>query len=186
MQVTSSSRSQRAMWPTTALTPSDLPRSVRGRPLASAGVCGGCYSVSYSPAKGTMAVSIVVQASGRASLLPYHCCTKLTSNKSSVRPSGSGGKGGVGPGGSGAGTGGTGEGAGSGPGGVGVGAGGTGSGGIGAGGVGSGTGGVVMARSLPSVASSTPHIWLRLYVFFAVSRPVIRLTAPEAVGLSWR
>jgi hypothetical protein len=45
----SSSRSQRAMWPTTTLTPSDLPRTVRGRPLASAGVCGDCYSVSYSP-----------------------------------------------------------------------------------------------------------------------------------------
>ena len=48
----SSSRSQRVMWSTTALTPSDLPRTVRGRPQASAGVCGGCYSVSYSPAKG--------------------------------------------------------------------------------------------------------------------------------------
>jgi hypothetical protein len=48
----SSSRSQRVMWSTTALTPSDLPRTVRGRPLASVGVCGGCYSVSYSPAKG--------------------------------------------------------------------------------------------------------------------------------------
>lgn len=53
------------MWPTTTLTPSDLPRSIRGRPLASAGVCGGCYSVSYSPAKGAVAVSIVVHASGR-------------------------------------------------------------------------------------------------------------------------
>jgi hypothetical protein len=48
----SSSRSQRAMWPATTLTLSDLPRAVRGRPLASADVCGGCYSVSYSPAKG--------------------------------------------------------------------------------------------------------------------------------------
>ena len=46
----SSSRSQRAMWPTTTLTLSDLPRTVRGRPLVSACVCGGCYSVSYSPA----------------------------------------------------------------------------------------------------------------------------------------
>src|ERR1700760_4633885 len=50
--VASSSRSQRAMWPTTALMLSDLPRTVRGRPLASAGVCGGCYSFSYSPAQG--------------------------------------------------------------------------------------------------------------------------------------
>ena len=54
--VASSSRSQRATWPTTTLTPSDLPRAVRGRvrgrPLASVGVCGGCYSFSYSPAKG--------------------------------------------------------------------------------------------------------------------------------------
>src|SRR5690348_16655524 len=40
------------MWPTTTHTLSDLPRTVRGRPLASAGVCGGCYSFSYSPAKG--------------------------------------------------------------------------------------------------------------------------------------
>jgi GntR family transcriptional regulator len=31
-------------------TLSDLPRIVRGHPLASAGVCGGCYSVRYSPA----------------------------------------------------------------------------------------------------------------------------------------
>jgi len=50
--VASLSRSQRAMWPTTTPKLSDLPRTVRGRPLASAGVCGGCYSVSYSPAKG--------------------------------------------------------------------------------------------------------------------------------------
>ena len=50
----SSSRSQRARSPTTALTRSDLPRTVRGRPLASAGVCGGCYSFSYSPARGTL------------------------------------------------------------------------------------------------------------------------------------
>ena len=48
----SSSRSQRARSPTTTLTVSDLPRTVRGRPLTSAGVCGGCYSLSYSPAKG--------------------------------------------------------------------------------------------------------------------------------------
>ena len=48
----SSSRSQRARSPTTTLTPSDLPRTVRGRPLASAGVCGGCYSFSYSLVKG--------------------------------------------------------------------------------------------------------------------------------------
>jgi hypothetical protein len=50
----SSSRSQRAMWPTTTLTPSDLPRTVRGRPLASARACGGCYSFSYSPAMGPL------------------------------------------------------------------------------------------------------------------------------------
>jgi hypothetical protein len=48
----SSSRSQCATWPATTLTLSDLPRGVRGRPLASAGVCGGCYSFSYSPVKG--------------------------------------------------------------------------------------------------------------------------------------
>jgi hypothetical protein len=47
----SSSRSQRARSPTTTVMLSDLPRTVRGRPLASAGVCGGCYSFSYSPAK---------------------------------------------------------------------------------------------------------------------------------------
>ena len=40
------------MWPTTTLPLSDLPRTVRGRPLASAGVCGGCYSFSYSPTRG--------------------------------------------------------------------------------------------------------------------------------------
>jgi hypothetical protein len=40
------------MWPTTTLTLSDLPRTVHGHPLASAGVCGGCYSPSYSPVKG--------------------------------------------------------------------------------------------------------------------------------------
>jgi len=51
----SSSRSQRAMSPTTTLTQSDLPRTVRGRPLASAGVSGGCYSVGYSPAQGVAA-----------------------------------------------------------------------------------------------------------------------------------
>ena len=44
------SRSQRAMLPTTTLALSDLLRAVRGRPLASAGICGGCYSFSYSPA----------------------------------------------------------------------------------------------------------------------------------------
>jgi hypothetical protein len=53
----SSSRSQRAMWPTTTLTVSDLPRTVRGRPLASAGACGGSYSVGYSPARGEVAVT---------------------------------------------------------------------------------------------------------------------------------
>src|SRR6266702_5690037 len=78
-----------------------------------------------------------------------------------TRLPGSGGRGGVGSGGSGVGTGGTGGAPGSGPGGAGGGAGGTGSGGIGAGGVGSGTGGVIMAHSLPSVASSNLHIWLR-------------------------
>jgi len=50
--VTSSSRSQRAMWPTSALTLLDLRRTVRGRPLASAGVNRRCYSVGYSPAPG--------------------------------------------------------------------------------------------------------------------------------------
>jgi hypothetical protein len=54
----SSSRSQRAMWPTTAFTLSDLPCTVRGRPLASAGVCGGCYSVGYSPVRGAVAVAM--------------------------------------------------------------------------------------------------------------------------------
>jgi hypothetical protein len=34
---------QRARSPTTTPTLSDLPRSVRACPLASAGVCGGCY-----------------------------------------------------------------------------------------------------------------------------------------------
>ena len=35
----------------------DLPCAVRGRPLASAGVCGGCYSFSYSPAKGAVVLA---------------------------------------------------------------------------------------------------------------------------------
>jgi hypothetical protein len=52
LALASSSRSQRARWPTTTLTVSDLPRTVRGRPLASAGVCGGRYSFSYSPTRG--------------------------------------------------------------------------------------------------------------------------------------
>ena len=47
----SSSRSQRARSPSTTLTPSDLPPTVRGRPLVSAAVGGGCYSFSYSLAK---------------------------------------------------------------------------------------------------------------------------------------
>ena len=47
----SSSRSQRARSPTTTVTQTDLPRTVRGHPLVSAGDCGGCYSVRYSPAK---------------------------------------------------------------------------------------------------------------------------------------
>jgi hypothetical protein len=51
-----SSRSQRAMRPSTTLTVSDLPRTVRGRPPASAG-CGGCYSVGYSPARAAVAVA---------------------------------------------------------------------------------------------------------------------------------
>jgi hypothetical protein len=44
----SSSRSQRAMWPTTTLTLSDLPRAVRGHPLVSVAL----VSFSYSPVKG--------------------------------------------------------------------------------------------------------------------------------------
>lgn len=48
----SSPRSQRARWPTTTLIPSDLPRTVRRHPLASAGVCCRCYSSSYSPGGG--------------------------------------------------------------------------------------------------------------------------------------
>ena len=47
VQAASSSRSQRAIWPTTTLTLSDLPRAVRGRPLVSAAV----VAFSYSPAK---------------------------------------------------------------------------------------------------------------------------------------
>src|SRR6185437_12509418 len=57
----SSSRSQRAMWPTTALTLSDLPRTVRGRPLAYVAVVthlvthppkrpGGCDHGPRTPA----------------------------------------------------------------------------------------------------------------------------------------
>ena len=42
---------------TTTLTPTDVLRSVRGRPLASAGVCSGRYSVSYSPAQGAVMVA---------------------------------------------------------------------------------------------------------------------------------
>ena len=38
LRASSSSRSQRAIWLTTTLTPSDLPRTVRGRPLTSAAV----------------------------------------------------------------------------------------------------------------------------------------------------
>jgi hypothetical protein len=55
-----SSRSQRATCPTTTLIRSDLPCSVRGRPLASADVCGGCYSFSYSPVKGAVVVPTVL------------------------------------------------------------------------------------------------------------------------------
>ncbi len=36
----------------TSSTVTDLPRTVRGRPLASAGACGGCYTFGYSPTKG--------------------------------------------------------------------------------------------------------------------------------------
>ena len=61
LALASSSRSQRVMWPTTSLIPSDLPRTVRGRPLPSASFCGGCYSFSYSPVK----VGAVVVAMGR-------------------------------------------------------------------------------------------------------------------------
>ncbi len=42
--------------PTSTLTLTDLPRTVRGRPLASAGVCGGCYTFSYSSTKGAVMV----------------------------------------------------------------------------------------------------------------------------------
>ena len=52
MHVASSSRSQRAIASTTCLTPSDQLHAVRRRSLASAGIRGGCYSVSYSPTKG--------------------------------------------------------------------------------------------------------------------------------------
>jgi hypothetical protein len=45
----SSSRSQRTMRCTTGLPLSDLACTVRGRPRASAGIGGRCYSVSYSP-----------------------------------------------------------------------------------------------------------------------------------------
>jgi len=48
----SSSRSRRARSPTTALTLSDLPRTVRRGPLTSACVCGCCFSVSYLLANG--------------------------------------------------------------------------------------------------------------------------------------
>jgi len=68
----SSSRSQRVMWSTTVLTPSDLPRTVRGRPQASAGVCGGCYSVSYSPCQGCVARQgdvVVVATASAASVV---------------------------------------------------------------------------------------------------------------------
>jgi hypothetical protein len=37
--------------PTSTLTLSDLLRTVRGRPLASAGACGGCYSPQSQPAR---------------------------------------------------------------------------------------------------------------------------------------
>ena len=52
LALASSSRSQRARSLTTTLTLPDLPRTVRGHPLASAGVRGGCYSPGYSPARG--------------------------------------------------------------------------------------------------------------------------------------
>jgi hypothetical protein len=47
----SSSRSQRAMWPTTTLTVSDLPRTVRGRPLAFTAVRGDCHPLCHSVAR---------------------------------------------------------------------------------------------------------------------------------------
>ena len=53
LALASSSRSQRAMRCTSTLSPSDLRCTVRGRPLASAGVCGGCYSVrNHAPLRG--------------------------------------------------------------------------------------------------------------------------------------
>ena len=58
LRASSSSRSQRAMRPTTTLTLSDLPCTIRGRPLASAGICGGCYSFSYSLAKRRVVVAM--------------------------------------------------------------------------------------------------------------------------------
>src|SRR4029077_13065811 len=56
-EMASSSRSQRAMWPTTSFRLSDLLRTVGGRPLASAGICGGFYSFSYSPPRGAVVVA---------------------------------------------------------------------------------------------------------------------------------
>src|SRR5262252_4540073 len=61
----SSSRSQRAMRPTITFAPSDLPRSVRGRPLASAGIRGGCYSLSYSPPRDTVTVAAALAPTPR-------------------------------------------------------------------------------------------------------------------------
>jgi hypothetical protein len=68
----SSSRSQRGMWPTTTLTLSDLPRTVRGRPSMSAGVCGDCYSISYSPAKGVTRQGGAAAATGQAQMQGFH------------------------------------------------------------------------------------------------------------------
>jgi hypothetical protein len=59
LTMASSSRSQRAMRSNTTLTLSDLPRTIRRRPLASAGICCGCYSASVS--------TPLTRAPGRAS-----------------------------------------------------------------------------------------------------------------------
>jgi len=68
LALASSSRSQRATGRTRAHTLSDLPRIVRGRPSASAGVCGDRYSFSYSPAKGRGGVAMGLEHQPRTGL----------------------------------------------------------------------------------------------------------------------
>src|SRR5690242_10553520 len=90
LALASSSRSQRAMCPTTTPTPlSYLPRTVRGRPLTFAGICGGCYSFSYSLAKGrtlTVATGLRTPAAPRCCVVRRRLLRLLAPRQASNQP----------------------------------------------------------------------------------------------------